>query len=285
MNRKRVGLGGLVVTLLCLGTAPAADMPGPYTGPGAPPAPPPSVDGALPPPVGPAPYSQPSTFIDYPRCLGCCGPVGANGPINYEVYTRAGWSIPLGDNPFGGHHMNAGWEVAVGARTLFFNPESDAAWTADIGVSNTFTRSSDRSAMYTLFNIFDPGTSTTIPTLDVAIKDVNRTYLNLAGGREWYLLGSANCDEPQVNVRVGFDVGGGWGTEKLEATNLPRHQTDVIGRAFFALHGDVEIPHGCCIIVAGFRTEYSYTWSDILQSQNDSDTQEINLLFNLGLRF
>ena len=33
------------------------------------------------------------------------------------------------------------------------------------------------------------------------------------------------------------------------------------------------------------RSEYGYTWSDILQRQNDGDIQEVSLLFNLGVRF
>ena len=54
---------------------------------------------------------------------------------------------------------------------------------------------------------------------------------------------------------------------------------------FLAVHSDLEIPCGCCIFQAGLRSEYGYTWADILQRQNNSDVQDINLLFNLGLRF
>ncbi len=34
MNRKHIGLGGLVAALLCLGSVRAQDMPAPYTGAG-----------------------------------------------------------------------------------------------------------------------------------------------------------------------------------------------------------------------------------------------------------
>ena len=51
------------------------------------------------------------------------------------------------------------------------------------------------------------------------------------------------------------------------------------------LHSDLEIPCSCCIIFAGIRGEYGYVWSDVLQRQNNSDIQTINLLFTLGTRF
>jgi hypothetical protein len=275
MNMKRVGLGGLVVTLLCLGAARGEDMPAPYTGAGAPPPPP---NGAV------TDLTQPSSsWLVYPRCEGCCGPVGANGPIGYEVYLRNGFDFPLGGNPFGAR-MKMGWDVSAGARTLFFNPEQTAAWTADIGVRNVFNESSDQTSTHPLFNVFDSMTNTTTSEVDVAIRNLNRTYLDLSGGREWYLTGNANCIDQGPLWRVGFDVGGRYGTEKMEVTTF-RHRTDVNAGVFLAVHTDVEISRGCCIFIAGLRSEYGYTWSDILQRQTDGDIQEISLLFNLGVRF
>ncbi len=281
MKRMRVGLVGLVGTLLCLGALRAGDMPMPDYGAGAPPNPAAPADAA-PPPGAPVP-GQPSSWMDYPRCLNCCGPIGRNGPIGYEVYVRNGFDFPLGGNPFGAR-MDAGWDVAVGARTLFFNPASDAAWTADLSVSNDNNGSRDRTSTYTLLNILDKSTNTAIPSTTVTIENLNRTYFNLAGGREWYLWGAANCDKQDVNWRVGVDVGGRYGTEKLDVTNFI-HRTDTIGGIFLAVHSDLEIPCGCCIFQAGLRSEYGYTWADILQRQYNSDVQDISLLLNLGVRF
>ena len=120
--------------------------------------------------------------------------------------------------------------------------------------------------------------------MNVAVRDLNRTYVNLAGGREWYLWGCADCSKPDVNWRVGFDLGGRYGTEKLEVTNFD-HRTDVIAGTFGSIHTDLEIPWRCCIFQAGVRAEYGYTWGDILQRQTDGDVQEINLLITLGTRF
>jgi hypothetical protein len=286
MNMKRVGLGGLVVTLLCLNgvradevLAPPISASGPSSAaPGSEAAP--AIDGPL-----PGGGLRTSSYMAYPRCAGCCGPVGANGPLGYEVYIRNGFNFPLGANPFG-TKLKTGWDVDVGARTLFFNPELDAAWTVDLSVSNVHNGSNDFRTLYQLTNVVagPNGGGATVPSVNVGVRDLNRTYVNAAVGREWYLWGSADCCKPDVNWRVGFDAGGRYGTEKLEVTNF-FHRTDVIAGTFGSIHSDLEIPCRCCIFQAGIRAEYGYTWGDILQRSTNSDVQDINLLFTLGTRF
>ena len=287
MNMKRVSLGGLVVTLLCIGGVWADDMPSTPISTSGPSLPAPGSDAA-PAMDGPLPGGglRTSNWMAYPRCAGCCGPVGANGPLGYEIYVRNGISFPVGGNPFG-TKLDAGWDVEVGARTLFFNPERDAAWTVDLSVSNVHNGSNDFTTTYGLTNVQPgpQGSGTTIPAIQVGVRDLNRTYVNVAGGREWYLWGTADASKPDVNWRVGFDLGGRYGTEKLEMTNFLIHRTDVIAGMFGSVHTDLEIPWRCVIFQAGIRAEYGYTWGDILQSQNDSDVQELNLLFTLGARF
>jgi hypothetical protein len=58
-----------------------------------------------------------------------------------------------------------------------------------------------------------------------------------------------------------------------------------MGGAYVAVHSDLEYPCGCCIFQLGFRVEWDYTWTDILQSQNKGDLQDLNFLVNLGVRF
>ena len=85
-------------------------------------------------------------------------------------------------------------------------------------------------------------------------------------------------------LRLGIDGGGRWGTAKAEFRDL-RHFTDVIGAVYGAVHSDYELPRGCCTYFLGLRAEYDYTWSDILQIQNKSDVQDINLMVSLGVRY
>jgi hypothetical protein len=298
MSMKSVCLGGLVVTLLGLGVV-RGQGPGPsqgapyYSG---------SMSGSMGssmggggstlPPVLTTPADTPpattgvahlSSWITYPRAPGCCGPLGANGPIGSDVYLRTGISIPTGSGPLG-NSLETGWEIQGGGRLLLFNPAVDAAWIVDLSVSNVQNHASDRTRTVTLVNVPAFGGATILPTLDVSPAALNRTYVNFGIGREWWLLGSADNCHDLANWRAGIDVGGRYGTAKLEFNEI-RHTTDVIGGFYLAVHTDLEIPCGGCIFLAGIRGEYSYTWSDILQRQNDADIQEISILFSLGARF
>src|SRR5262249_4644434 len=116
----------------------------------------------------------------------------------------------------------------------------------------------------------------------VTLRDLNRTFGNLALGREWYLTGP--MDSCGLRWRFGCDVTGRFGTAKARFDEI-RHITDTIYGLGLALHTDIEKQCGCCTWFAGFRTEWDYTWSDILQQQNDSNIQDVNFLITLGVRF
>src|SRR5437660_1658592 len=176
-----------------------------------------------------------------------------------------------GPLPFGpgrlGNSLNPGWAVEGGGRVLFFNPQVDAAWTVDLGLSN-FHNFSDHKRTATLLNIpssivtnvnGQPSTQIVIlPQLNVTPSTYNRTFANLAIGREWYLAGTADSRVNQSNWRVGIDLGGRWGSGKLELDEI-RHRVDVIGGIFLSAHSDVEIPCGNVMFFGGVRGEWSYT--------------------------
>jgi hypothetical protein len=128
------------------------------------------------------------------------------------------------------------------------------------------------------------GTPPALTTRSVAVsmKNLNRTNVNVASGGEWYLRGTANACEPRW--RVGFDAGGRIGSVRGEFNEI-QHRTDVLGGVFIGLHTDLEIPCGCCTFLAGLRAEWGYNWMDILQLQNNSDLQDVNLLLTAGVRF
>lgn len=234
-----------------------------------------------------------SDWITRPTPAGCCGPMGGNGPIGWETYFRTGVAFPLGGNIFG-DNLQAGWNIGGGGRTLFFNPEVDKAWVFDLGISNTYFNGSNRNPVATLKNMADPrnnsatlvqrngGPFPTIPSLDIGISSLNLTTANMSIGREIYLIG--NADEEHNNWRFGYDVGGRWGTAKLQPTDYP-HLKDVIGSIFLAAHTDYEIPWGACVLQFGTRLEWDYTWTSLLQTQNNGDITMFNLLFTGGIRF
>jgi hypothetical protein len=244
MNAKRACLVALVMTLAGVGAARAQQFgSGPYgptpSAPAALPAPaaqPGPVDGPVPPPTGP----RLSDFI-----LGtspdCCGPLGADGPISIEIYTRAGVSAVLPEG-YLGKVLTAGWVIEGGGRTLFFDAEADAAWTLDLGLSNVNNHGqhSDRT---TTLRILEPNAlgTTSFVNQAVSVRTLNRTFANASFGREWYLWNcAANCpscgrmnDGP--NWRIGIDGGGRWGTEKMEFHEI-KHRTEVVPRAPAGVH-------------------------------------------------
>src|SRR5205823_5781058 len=101
-----------------------------------------------------------------------------------------------------------------GGRTLFFNPANDAAWVVDLGIGDIANHGqhSDRTAN---LSILVPGpTNATRVHIPVTVSGLNRTFVNLGLGREWYLSGEGgNCPTcgtfgAGTNWRAGFDIGG-----------------------------------------------------------------------------
>jgi hypothetical protein len=220
-----------------------------------------------------------SQWIVYQR-PDCCGHVGYDGPIYSELYVLTGFEIPAQGKIFG-KVLETGWVLQGGGRTLFFNPAMDCDWNIDLSISNIFNRG-QRSDVTPSLNL--PGSAAPVP---FSIKDANRTYVNAAFGREWYFHRPA--DAWIQNWRIGLSAGGRLGSEKVQlfqtTTGWSFHRTDVISGLFAVLNVDTEIPCGCCTFLAGMRFEWGYTWSDILQQQNLSDLQDINILFTAGVRF
>ncbi len=209
-----------------------------------------------------------------------------------ELYARTGASLPVGGAVFG-HVLETGWVIEGGGRSLFFNPAQDAAWTVDLSVSNVHNQGQHADIQLPLAT-FVPVTvagqviSVNVRGVHASVKNLNRTYANLALGRECYLGSPARgCG---WRWRAGFDVGGRLGSAKVELReietepSLAGHRTDVVSGVFLALHTDAEIPCGCCTFLAGFRTEWGYNWTDVV-SPNTSELQEVNFLFTAGVRF
>jgi hypothetical protein len=287
MSTNFVSTAALVLTLFSFG---AAQAQGPY---------------AMTPPVqaeptygngseekAPPSMEPPHTLSHYitGRKCDCCGPVGGDGPLFSELYVRGGLSFPMGGNALARSLDAPGWMIEGGGRLLLFDPSMNGAWAIDLGLSNTWN-SAHAPKIHIPISVLVPnalgtptlvnfGTDTGVP--GVTVNTLNQTYVNVGVGRECYLLDPANA--AGARWRVGLDLGGRYGVEELGLNEI-RHRVDTVAGVYAAIHSDVEIP--CCsvVFVAGIRGEYSYTWSDILQHQNDSDLQQINLLFTAGVRF
>jgi hypothetical protein len=219
------------------------------------------------------------------------------------LFFRSGIAFPVGGGIFG-DFLKPGWDVEGGGRLLLFNQPATKAWTISVSVSNIFNRTGDANKPIDLFNwpvrtaVPVPGQANVpgalrattpavvpVPHVVATVSSLNQTFANAGFGREWYLLGTAN---PALmhgcNWRIGIDGGGRWGSGNVQFNELIHH-TDVIGGLYAAIHTDVEYPWRCGILQAGIRYEYNYIWNSILQDQNPSDYQSMNLLFQIGMRF
>lgn len=244
------------------------------------------AQGQQPAPAGQVGMPGLSAWITYSR-PDCCGPVGRDGPITYELFLRSGPVLTFGSGILGRLlDGKAGWEIQGGGRTLFFNAPMNAAWTVELALSNTYN--SSKPSPNPIIVIQDPGNpSLGIPPgpltpVAVTVRTVNRTFVSGGVGRQWYLAGTANsCG---FRWRWGIDLGGRMGTGKATFAEI-KHLTDTFYGPYGALYTDVERPCGCCTWLAGFRAEYDYIASDILRGSNNSDLQDVNLLVNFGVRF
>jgi hypothetical protein len=320
MSAKMVFPSALIVAALSWSAAWAQSTPAVTNGPEAvTPVPSAATDPAQPSgtsgpagPVSPAGTPGLSQWITYGGRPDCCGPIGGNGPIKDELYLRTGPSLPVA-GPIMGHVLETGWEVQGGGRVLFFNPDRDKAWTVDVSISSIWNGGQHDDHLFPMHILASTGAviaGTGTPEVfhaDVvgALRELNRTSVNLGVGREWYLVGNAaSCGCGQRSWRVGIDGGVGYGSQSasvavqtfpglpgvaadgtLAVINMLRRSTDTFASAFVSLHTDVEFPCGCCVYQFGFRAEWAYTWSDLLQVQNDSDMMDVNLLLTFGVRF
>jgi hypothetical protein len=188
----------------------------------------------------------------------------------------------------------------IGARSLFFNPSTTLAWTVDAGLSFTYNNGGNSNRTYTvpllvLVDNPDDPFGGQIPQLQdvlVTTRDSWRWSFNLAVGREWYLFKPAY--EPGWHWRMGWDVGGRWGTIRVnwnDLTNLPdqigfRRNSDVFGAVALSLHQDIEIPlRNCISFIAGLRGEWVYNWTDIVPPDAGRDLQDVNILLSFGWRY
>lgn len=253
--------------------------------------------GALTAPVGatglpPGAYASP-WYGDGP---GCCGPMGRNGQVAYELYAETGPNLPFGGTEFT-DRLHAGWVVSGGGRSLFFNTAGDAAWVLDLGLSYTYNRGSADS--FSDVFIRQPPQTNQITGQIIAqpdllqtsrIRGLHRTSFNFGFGRDCFLWGPGNPGgEHGWNVRAGMDVGGRWGTSHVDlvpngANGSYSRRQAVFHGVYLSAHANVEVPLGGWIWASGLRGQWGYDWTNVIPPL-DGDIHNVNILLTTGFRF
>lgn len=236
----------------------------------------------------PSPY-----YTDGP---GCCGPLGRDGRIDYEVYTYTGVDIPFGDGL--GNRMNAGWTIGGGVRTLFFAPSHTSAWVFDLGLSYTHNWAAGGDDPARLFirqaPQIDPTTQQ--PTTGdrvafTAVREVHRSSFNFAFGRDVWLLGAGNNVGAVngMNLRLGAWVGGRYGTSHVDL--VPLDETDGYARrqnvfegVYIGSHVLFDVPMGGWILFGGPRFEFGKDWTNLIPPLQ-GNIYYVNIQFTLGIRY
>lgn len=226
---------------------------------------------------------------------GCAGPLGGHGPVSYEVYWRAGPTLPFGSGPFT-DRLHLGWYFGGGGRSLFFNQSGDAAWAIDLGLNYTYNRASndDFIDLFTRQPALTGANNQLIARPDifqtVRIRGLHRTSFNFGIGRDWFVWGNGvPGGEDGWNFRCGTDLGGRWGTSHVDLVpfNDPggyARRQNVFHGTYIGFHSNVEVPMGGWVWFAGTRLEWSYDWMNIVPPIK-GDVQSVNMLFTGGIRY
>jgi hypothetical protein len=250
----------------------------------------PSATSVLTTPPGAATY--PPGTVHSPACPGglCCGPVGANGPVTYELYGRTGPSLVVGGSEFSGR-LNTGWQVGGGAHTFFFNTSRDAAWVLNTGISYTYNRG--RQERGGPLEVQTPPPSPQVQPDGIQsflVRGLHRTSFDFGFGRDWWITGPGTVEsESHSNSRWGVDVGGRWGTSHVDlvpTANLNNYlrKRSIFHTVLIGSHADWERPMGNWILFAGVRGEFEYTFLNVVPP-NGSDIVGLNFLFQMGVRY
>ncbi|MBI1832313.1 MAG: hypothetical protein HYR84_12795 [Planctomycetes bacterium] len=240
-------------------------------------------------PVRPASNVTPSggglsPWIVYHR--DCCeGGSGSAAPLYTEIYLSSGPTFPVGGMTLS-RELQPGWSIVGGARALFFNEPHTCAWLVDLHLMHTHESGGAQDTQFPI-TFFQNGRRSDQPDAQgnpgratFSIQNSERTLFGLGLGRVWYPWRPADAEG--CVWRIGVDAGGRYGAHRINFNEFG-HVTDAVGSIYAAAHTQVEFPWRSCLVHAGIRFEWAYTWSDILQ--RTSDVQDLSVLVSIGLRY
>ncbi len=184
--------------------------------------------------------------------------------VPIELFARAGPAFVVGDSPLESA-LETGIAVEGGAKGFCYVGES-GAWTGELGIGHVYNNSDDPTPLL-IRNELHP------------LRELNRTMVHAAAGREWYF------HDPNVEGRLyftGISVGGRVGAAEARFLNGPR-VSDIPKGLFIGLDAGALIPFCGYDLVVNARTEWSHDWLDFAEIEEEID--QIKVLLSVGIRY
>ena len=237
-----------------------------------------------------------------PACMPYCYAYN-HLAVPFELTLRTGPSFIVGGNRFD-HVLHTGVATEITARGFCYNADHSAAWTLTMGLADTYNTADESVTTMRREDDVQATVGRALATQVVSeygIEYLNRQYVLLEAGREWYWFGSDPCGP---RLALGIDAGGRVGhahaqitlvnrtfTPAPTADNLPSllsdlpefHVTDTIEGIFAGVHAGMFYNRWGYDIFLGVRGEISRDWIKIVD--NDNKIDQLNVLVELGVRF
>jgi hypothetical protein len=173
-------------------------------------------------------------------------------------------------------NLNRGFTIQFGGRSQLFDSDGAAAWAIEPHITFSNNKGKEKDII-------------TLGGEAVRISGLYRWAVGVGLGRDYFLARPGFVlDTWDMNFRLGWDVGGRWGTGHVDFSPAfefdgYRRNHDVFAQTFAGITGTMEMPMGAYTALFGGRVEWDYTFSDFVP--RGSGFHEINAMLMLGVRY
>lgn len=184
--------------------------------------------------------------------------------VPVELFVRVGPAFIVGDSVFA-DVLDTGIAIEGGAKAFCYLGD-EGAWTGELGISHVYNNANDPTPLF-VRNELHP------------LRELNRTMVHAAGGREWYF---EDPDHAGRRYFTGVSIGGRVGAGEARFLNGPR-VSDIPKGIFVGLDAGSLFPFCGYDLVINARTEWSHDWLDFAEIEDEID--QIKVLLSVGIRY
>jgi hypothetical protein len=219
----------------------------------------------------------------------------------FELYARVGPAFIMGDGVLD-KALRTGKAVTGGARSFCFNSDNSAAWTGDLAIEYIYNDSQTSETILvrnTTVVVTRFGQNITLPMeVQYALRQLHRTSMKIALGREWYFGGEGWGG---VRLAFGLDGGGKYGSASAKLginrriiegqqqfDTLPSfddgHTTSALKGVLVGVNAALLFPMDGYDISFGARFEWGKDWF-LRIATGDDGVEQIQTLITVGVRY